>query len=98
MDELLKECHSTFALSKAELGKTPLAKHNIYMKPDAIPIRSGAYRCSPKELEFLEKELELLLKLDCIERCEATWALPVILVKKKDTDELRMCIDFRKLN
>lgn len=95
MKKLLKECHSIFALSKKELGKTPLAKHNIYMKPDVVPVRSGAYRCSPKEYEFMEREVDLLLQLKCIERCETTWALPVIMVKKKDTEELRMCIDFR---
>ena len=40
----------------------------------------------------------MLLNLDCIERCEATWVMLVIMVKKKDTVDLRMCIDFRSLN
>ena len=44
------------------------------------------------------KEIEMLHKLGCIERCEATWVMPVIMVKKKDTIDLRMCIDFRSLN
>ena len=44
------------------------------------------------------KEIEMLNKLGCIERCEATWVMPVIMVKKKDTTNLRMCIDFRSLN
>ena len=68
------------------------------MKPDAQPVRHRAYRCSPKEHEFLEKEINTLLELGCIERCEATWVMPVIMVKKKDTPDLRMCIDFRSLN
>ena len=86
------------------MGKTPLGKHNIKLRPDAQPIRHKAYRCSPKEHEFMEKELETLLKLGCIERCEANWVMPVIMVKKKDSSgnisdtELRMCIDFRDLN
>ena len=46
----------------------------------------------------MEEEIEMLLKLGCIERCEATWVMPVIMVKKKDTPDLRMCIDFRSLN
>ena len=89
---------SAFALSKKELGKTPIAQHNIRMKHDAMPVKHNPYRCSPKELAFLEKEVDLLLKLGCIERCEATWVMPVIMVKKKDTTDLRMCIDFRSLN
>ena len=32
----------------------------------------------------------MLESLGCIERCEATWAIPVIMVKKKDTFDLRM--------
>ena len=52
------------------------------MKKDATPVRHNAYRCSPKEKEFLEKEIELLLSLGCIERCEATWVMPIIMVKK----------------
>ena len=40
----------------------------------------------------------MLLELDCIEECTTEWTSPVILVKKKDTKDLRMCIDFRKLN
>ena len=40
----------------------------------------------------------MLENLGCIERCEATWVMPVIMVKKKDTTDLRMCIDYRSLN
>ena len=63
-----------------------------------MPIRHNAYRCSPKEKDFLESEIKLLENLGCIERCEATWVMPVIMVKKKDTTDLRMCIDYRSLN
>ena len=95
---MVKLHHNAFALNKFELGKTTLAKHNIRIQPNAIPIRHNPYRYSPKENEFLAKEIEMLLSLDCIERCEATWVMPVIMVKKKDTTDLRMCIDFRSLN
>ena len=40
----------------------------------------------------------MLEKIGCIERCKATWVMPVITVKKKDTTDLCMCIDFRSLN
>ena len=46
----------------------------------------------------MEKEIQMLESLGCIERCEAIWAMPVIMVKKKDTSKLRMCIDYRALN
>ena len=63
-----------------------------------MPIRHNAYRPSPKEYDFMEKEINMLLALGCIERCEATWVMPIIMVKKKDTTNLRMCIDYRSLN
>ena len=49
-------------------------------------------------MDFLKKEIATLLLLDLIEECPTDWASPVILVKKKETKDLRMCIDFRKLN
>ena len=93
MLKIIKKHANAFALSKKELGKTPITKHTIRMNKDAVPIKHNAYRCSPKEKEFLEKEIDLLETLSCIERCEATWVMPIIMVKKRDTIDLRMCID-----
>ena len=55
---------------------------------------------TPKEYqkEPTFTEINTLLLRDCIEPCEATWVMPVIMVKKKGTTDLRMCIDFRSLN
>ena len=96
--KILRKHAYAFALNKKEIGKTPIAKHHIRLKEGAMPIRHNSYRCSPKEKDFLEAEIKLLEGLGCIERCEATWTMPVIMVKKKDTTDLRMCIDFRSLN
>ena len=68
------------------------------MLPNAVPIRHSPYRLSEKEKDFMKKELDMLLLLDYIEPCEATWVMPVIMVKKKGTTDLRMCIDFHSLN
>ena len=68
------------------------------MLSNAILVRHNPYRLSPKEHEFMERELKMLEELGCIELCEATWVMLVIMVKKKDTFDLRICIDFRALN
>lgn len=85
-------------MSKYELGLTPIAKHHIRLREGALPVRCGAYRCSPLELEYLDKEIAMLQDLKCIERCAANWVMPTIMVKKPNSNDLRMCIDFRKLN
>ena len=46
----------------------------------------------------MEKELNMLKELGYIERAYLTWAMPIIMVKKANTTNLRMCIDFRPLN
>ena len=65
---------------------------------NGVLVRHNPYHLSLKAHEFMEKELKMLEELGCIERCKATWVMPVIMVKKKDTSDLRMCIDFRALN
>ena len=90
MRKIIAKYESVFALSKKELGKTPIAKHNNRVKSEAIPVKHNPYRCSSKETDFLKKEIDLLLELGYIERCEATWVMPVIMVNKKDITNLRM--------
>ena len=68
------------------------------MRQRAVLIRHNPYRYSPKETKFLDKKIAILEKIGCIKRCKATWVMPVIMVKKKDTIDLCMCIDFRSLN
>lgn len=55
------------------------------------------YKVAPPESEFIDKEIEFLLKTGCVEVSTSDWAAPIVLVKKA-TGELRMCIDYRGLN
>ena len=68
------------------------------MLPNVVLVRHNPYHLSLKLHAFMEKELKILEELGCIERCEATWVMPLIMVKKKDTSNLRRCIDFCALN
>lgn len=60
------------------------------------------FYCSPRRLSYYEKEevtkiLDELLNKDIIRPSDSPYASPIVLVKKK-TGELRMCVDYRGLN
>lgn len=55
------------------------------------------YRMSPAELNGLKKQLEDLLEKKFIRSSVSPWGAPVLLVKKKD-DNMRSCVDYRRLN
>ena len=71
--------------------------HQIKLKPDAIPTNSHSYRMSQTELAALRKQLDELLSQRFIEPSLSEWGSPVLFVKKK-TGELRLVVDYRKLN
>ena len=45
----------------------------------------------------MEKELQEMLEQGIIEPSQGEWTSPIVVVKKKDGD-IRICIDYRKLN
>ena len=47
--------------------------------------------------EFLDKEVQYMLKNDIIEESQSNWSSPCILVPKHDGG-FRFCTDFRKVN
>ena len=74
-----------------------MLQHVIDLEKDARPIARNPYKVAPPEAEFIEKEIKMLLDLDCIEESISDWASPIVLVRKAN-GELRMCIDYRGLN
>lgn len=64
--------------------------------------KTKPFSCSPRRLSYSEKEklqqmLDEYLRDGIIQPSSSEFASPIVLVKKK-TGDLRMCIDFRKLN
>ena len=45
-----------------------------------------------------EKQVNEWLNTGVIVPSESSWAAPVVLVSKKGTDKMRMCVNYRKLN
>ncbi|WVZ63483.1 LOW QUALITY PROTEIN: hypothetical protein U9M48_013110, partial [Paspalum notatum var. saurae] len=67
----------------------------IELLPGTAPIAMRQYRLAPIEHE---ENIDELLAKGYIRPSSSPWALPVLLVEKKDTDVKRMCVDYRALN
>lgn len=79
------------------LGKCPNVMHEIVTK-DARPICCPPRRQSPKVREIVDAQIADLLAAGVIRPSKSPWASPIVLVKKKEQNSYRLCIDYRDLN
>lgn len=79
------------------LSKTHLITHHIDTR-DAAPIKQRHYVVSPYIQKEIDLEIDRLLELDVIEACEpGAWSSPMVVVKKA-SGKIRLCLDARRLN
>ena len=90
---MLKEFQDVFSDSP---GSTHLVKHKLSLTTDE-PVRSKPYPLPYAVREALKDEIDLMLQLGVIEKCNSSYSSNVVMVKKKDSSN-RVCVDFRKLN
>ncbi|GBG82741.1 hypothetical protein CBR_g36270 [Chara braunii] len=72
-------------------------RHEIILEDGVIPPRGCIYRMSEEELSVLRAQLDNLLEKGWIRPSSSPYGAPVLFVRKKNKD-LRLCIDYRKLN
>ncbi|GBG90017.1 hypothetical protein CBR_g50110 [Chara braunii] len=72
-------------------------RHEIILEDGAVPPRGCIYRMSEEELSVLRAQLDDLLEKGWIRPSSSPYCAPVLFVRKKNKD-LRLCIDYRKLN
>ncbi|GBG61708.1 hypothetical protein CBR_g23224 [Chara braunii] len=71
--------------------------HEIILEAGAMPSKGCIYRMSEEELDVLRAQLDDLLDKGWIRPSSSPYGAPVLFVRKKNKD-LRLCIDYRKLN
>ena len=71
-------------------------KHEIITKEK--PININPRRQPAHFQEKINKKIVEMLKHGIIQECESPWNSPIVCVKKKNTNDIRICLDFRKLN
>ena len=92
---LLAAYSNVFAVGKTDFGRTNQIQLKI--KTGALPIRQRSRRIPPAQREETTKILQDMLSKQIIQPSTSPWALPIVLVRKKD-GTLRFCVDYRKLN
>lgn len=93
---LLWNRRKVVAKTMEQLGKTNLVQHHINTG-DHPPIRLKSYKLSEYEWAAVNEQVEEMLKAGLVRHSNSPWSFPIVVVKKKN-GQLRMCLDFRKLN
>lgn len=94
--EFISKWKVVFAQDSEDLGKTDLMKHRIDLV-DEVPVKEKARRIPPTLIDELKEHIEMLLKAGIIEESVSPWSSPIVIVRKR-SGELRLCVDYRKLN
>lgn len=94
--EKLNAMPEVFAHHDLDFGCTSQVKHHINLH-DNTPFKHRARPVHPLDIEAVRKHLKELLDAGVIRESESPFSSPIVVVKKKNGD-IRLCIDFRKLN
>jgi hypothetical protein len=76
-----------------------LIEHSLNVDPKATPKRQHLCRFADDRRDAIKKKLAKLLAADFIkEDFHPEWLANLVLVRKKNLNEWRMCVDYTKLN
>ena len=92
----LNSISEVFAVDDLSYGHTTAVKHHIRLS-DETPFKERPRPIHPNDREAVKQHLKELLDAGIIEESESPFASPIVLVRKK-SGSIRLCIDYRKLN
>ncbi|GBG71006.1 hypothetical protein CBR_g8304 [Chara braunii] len=93
---LLDEFADIFESATGVVSDRPIS-HEIILEAGVVPPKGCIYRMSEEELTVLRTQLDHLLDKGWIHPSSSPYGALVLFVRKKNKD-LRLCIDYRKLN
>ena len=94
--KIITEFKEIFSKDNYDIGHCPILKHEIDVfdaKPIAQPLRRAPLHLE-KKIDDMIQELE---EKGIIRESSSPWSSPIVVVQKKSGD-IRLCIDYRKLN
>ena len=95
LNALFQEFSNVFSQGEDDLGSTLLLEHTI--ETHGPPLRQPYRRQNPAVRWEEMVQVQQMLASNIIFPSNSPWALPVVMVRKKDSS-LRFCVDFRQLN
>lgn len=93
---VLNSMAEVFSHSDMDFGCTDRVNHHIKLH-DKTPFKHRARPIHPHNLEAVRKHLRDLLDAGVIRESESPYSSPIVVVRKRNGD-IRLCIDYRKLN
>lgn len=79
-----------------DFGRTDRVNHQIKLH-DETPFKHRARPIHPRDIEAVRQHFRDLLEAVVIRESESSFSSPIVVVRKKNGD-IRLCIDYRKLN
>ncbi len=93
---IFREYADVFTHKGEELGCTSTVHHRIQTEDD-VPVNERYRRIPPNQFEEVKEHLQALLEKGVIRPSQSDFASPIVLVRKK-SGALRLCVDYRRLN
>lgn len=78
------------------IGHATKVKHHIRLR-DETPFKQRPRSTHPQDYAAVRRHLQSLLDAGVIRESESPFSSPIVVVKKKNGD-IRLCVDYRKLN
>ena len=94
---MLDEFGTLFSEDKENYGNSSLVRHTIDTG-DAKPIKQRVRPLNEDLKAKLDKQIDSWLKKDIIEESNSPWSSRLVPVNKKNTTDIRWCVDYRQLN
>jgi len=94
--EMLERTQNAFGKSESQIGRAKITPYEIELTDDT-PIWQRLRRFPGPVDSEVEQKCTGLMSMDILEHSVSGWSSNVVPVRKKD-GELRLCVDYRKLN